>query len=66
MADISSGLSNSLVGVGQVSGPVFASAFSKYYGFRATCDVVAIMSLVVGVTYLVIADGFSAFRRSTL
>jgi MFS family permease len=55
LADFSSGLLNSFLGVGQLVGPIYASVASHNVGYRLTCDGVALMALALGVLYLVAA-----------
>ena len=52
------------LGIGQVAGPLFGSICNKHLGFRMTCDLVAIMSLLFSMSYYVFADGAKAFKKS--
>lgn len=45
--DITTGLLNSILGMGQMTGPIFSASFAKSFGFRLTCDVVAVSCLVL-------------------
>jgi MFS family permease len=62
--DISSGIFNMFLGIGQVAGPLFGSIVSKYLGFRMTCDLVAVICLLFSISYYVFTDGAEAMRKS--
>ena len=62
--DLSSAIFNSFLGIGQISGPLFGSLMTEYYGFRFTCDVVAIICLVYSVIYFMFVSGWKAFLLS--
>jgi MFS family permease len=62
--DLSSGIFNMFLGIGQVAGPLFGSIISKKYGFRMTCDLVAVICLVFSILYYVYTDGAEAMRKS--
>jgi MFS family permease len=62
--DISSGMFNMFLGIGQVAGPLFGSIVSKKLGFRMTCDLVAVICLVFSICYYVFTDGAEAMRKS--
>ena len=66
MADLTSGLLTSILGVGQITGPVFSAAFNKYYGYRLTCDMVALFALITGVLYFIFGGFISFFRSSKI
>lgn len=52
MADVSSGIINCSYGIGQGAGPIYAAFFAKRFGFRLTCDSVALTFLALGTLYL--------------
>jgi MFS family permease len=62
--DISSGIFNMFLGIGQVSGPVFGSIITDMYGFRICCDLVAIISLLYALIYFVMAEGANSYITS--
>ena len=62
--DLSSGIFNMFLGIGQVMGPLFGSIVSKNLGFRMTCDLVAVICLLFSMCYYVFADGAEAMRKS--
>jgi hypothetical protein len=64
MADLTSGLLTSILGVGQVAGPVFGAVFKKNYGYRLTCDMVALFAILTGVLYFIFG-GFTSLFRNT-
>ena len=59
--DISSGVFNMFLGIGQVSGPIFGSLIANRFGFRVCCDYVAIVSLLFGILYFIFTNGFASF-----
>ena len=62
--DLSSGIFNMFLGIGQVMGPLFGAIVSKNLGFRMTCDLVAVICLLFSMCYYVFADGAEAMRKS--
>lgn len=62
--NLSSGIFNGMLGVGQVLAPAYGSFMEGSLGFRWTCDIVAIITLVYGCLYLVIGNGCQAFKES--
>jgi hypothetical protein len=62
--DISSGLFNMFLGLGQIIGPIFGASVTKKYGFQTCCDSVAIICLCFAVLYYLICDGNGAFKAS--
>ena len=49
--DISSGLFNMFLGIGQIIGPIISSTLTKAYGFKTGCDAIAVISFVFGIVY---------------
>jgi MFS family permease len=62
--DLSSGIFNMFLGIGQVAGPLFGSIVSKQVGFRLTCDLVALICLLFSIAYYIVTDGAHAMRKS--
>lgn len=62
--DISSGLFNMFLGLGQILGPMFGALITEKHGFQTCCDYVAIICLVFSVLYYVVCDGHGAFKKS--
>lgn len=62
--DISSGLFNMFLGLGQILGPLFGAQMTENYGFQTCCDYVAIICLVFALLYYVTCDGKEAFKKS--
>lgn len=62
--DLSSGIFNSFLGIGQVIAPAYGSFLTEAVGFRMTCDIVAIILFVFAILYFAIAGGAEAFRSS--
>lgn len=57
MADLSSGLLTAFFGIGTVAAPIYGAHAGSLVGYRYTCDGMAIMCLIVGVLYMILADG---------
>ena len=47
ITDITTGMLTSILGVGQMLGPIYSAYFAKIYGFRLTCDIVAVVCLLL-------------------
>ena len=62
--DLSSGLFNTSLGLGQVMGPMFGALMTKNFGFRVCCDTVSLLCLIFAILYYLIADGLDAFKSS--
>ncbi len=62
--DFSSGIITCFMGIGQISGPIYGSEFTKIFGYRLTVDIVAIIALTLGLLYFILADGCAAFKKS--
>ena len=50
--DFTSGLFNSMLGLGQVLAPLYSAPTVAKYGFPLCCDIIAMGSLPLGVMYL--------------
>mmetsp|Transcript_16097 Transcript_16097/g.27194 ORF Transcript_16097/g.27194 Transcript_16097/m.27194 type:complete len:149 (+) Transcript_16097:1309-1755(+) len=55
--DISSGIFNMFLGIGQIAGPLFGSLMTRSYGYKACCDCVSIICLLFSILYYTCADG---------
>jgi len=62
--DLSSGVFNSFLGIGQVAGPLFGALMTEAYGFRVTTDVMGIITLIYALVYFVVGEGPAAFKQS--
>lgn len=62
--DLSSGLFNMFLGIGQVLGPLYGAIVTEMYGYKVCCDFVAVISLFFAVLYYVITDGKEAIVTS--
>ena len=62
--DISSGMFNMFLGIGQISGPLFGAIVTEYYGFQNCCDSVSIICLTFSILYYITCDGKEAVRMS--
>ena len=49
--DISSGLFNMFLGLGQILGPVISTTITKHYGFKECGDLIALISIYFGFVY---------------
>jgi len=49
IADVTTSFLSSVIGCGQLLGPVYAGAFTHNFGYRLTCDGVAIGCLVLAI-----------------
>ena len=57
LTDISAGVFNSGLGLGQVIGPVFGSYVTKHTDFRTCSDMVGIILFTYAVAYFLLGDG---------
>lgn len=62
--DLSSGLFNMFLGIGQVAGPLYGAMITDKYGYQTCCDSVAFISLTYALLYYWFTDGKSAFQNS--
>ena len=62
--DLSSGVFNAFLGLGQVFAPMYGSTVKDLLGFRLTCDIVALICFVFGLFYFLIGGGIEAFRNT--
>lgn len=62
--DLSSGIFNCFLGIGQISGPIYGSLMTSAYNFRLTSDYVAFFCLGFSVLYFFAADGWNGFKYS--
>lgn len=58
LTDISAGVFNSFLGVGQVIGPIFGSYVTQATDFRTCSDIVGYILFVYAVVYFVLGNGF--------
>ena len=64
--DLSSGIFNSFLGIGQVVGPLYGALMTEAFGFRVTTDVMGIITLIFALVYFVVGEGPAAFKQSKL
>lgn len=62
--DLSSACFNSFLGIGQILGPLYGSLMTENTNFRVTCDVLGILFLAYSFLYMIMTDGYSAFKDS--
>ena len=60
MNSISSGIYNSLLGIGQILSPPFSTFSTDKLGFRMTTDIVGLICLAFGTLYFIFGGGVSA------
>jgi MFS family permease len=61
---LSSGLFNAFLGMGQMAAPFFGSKLSASIGWRYTCDIVVLITLLYACLFLFVGGGASAFRKT--
>lgn len=62
--NVSSGIFNMFLGLGQIIGPLYGSIVTETYGFRTCCDSVSIICLCYSIVYYFVADGKTALKES--
>ena len=62
--DLSSGIFNMFLGIGQVIGPLYGSYVTGLHGFRYCSDLVSIICLAFAVMYYIFGEGAKAFQES--
>jgi MFS family permease len=58
VTDVSAGVFNSGLGVGQVIGPIFGSYVTQATDFRTCSDMIGIILFVYTIVYFLLGDGF--------
>jgi len=64
--DLSSGIFNCFLGIGQIVGPLYGSLMTQRFGFRYATDYVAIFCFFFSIFYFFFGDGYRGFRQSRL
>ncbi len=54
ISDLASGLYSSCNALGSFSAPIVGGLINEVYGFRSTCDIMAVASFSFGVIYLAV------------
>lgn len=62
--NLSSGIFNMFLGLGQILGPMLGAELTRMYGFRSCCDIWAVICLIYSISFYVFANGKQAFRSS--
>lgn len=62
--DLSSGVFNSFLGIGQVCGPLFGALMTERFGFRVTTDAIGFATLAFALVYFICGDGYHGFKQS--
>lgn len=61
VSDLAAGVFNSLLGFGQIMGPLFGANMMEATSFRYTCDTVALIALVNAISLLVLGNAWEGF-----
>ena len=61
VAAISTGVYRSMIGIAQMTGPVYGSMMNAYLGFKLTMDILAFLDLAFVIAYFILAGGTEAF-----
>jgi MFS family permease len=62
--DLSSGIFNACISMGQLAGPIYGALMSEFTNFRLCCDYAAITMVVFALIYFIFGHGWSSFRDS--
>ena len=62
--DLSSGLFNAFLGIGQVFAPFYGAFMVEAVGFRMTSDIVGVICMFFALTYFIVAGGTNAFKKT--
>lgn len=62
--DLSSGLFNSFLGIGQLLAPLYGATITNWIGFRLTNDIMGLLGFGFFAVYFVFADVSDAFKMS--
>ena len=64
VTDITAGVFNSFLGLGQVIGPIYGSYITANFDFRLSCDIVAFFCLSYFFIYFMFGNGWEAFTKT--
>ena len=62
--NISSGMFNMFLGIGQIMGPMYGAIVTTKYDFRFCSDSVSMISLIFSIIYYIFGNGKEAFKLS--
>ena len=62
--NMSAGIFNSFLGIGQIVAPLYGSTANQFLGFQNTTTIAAGLDLVFAIIYFTFAGGYSAFRNT--
>lgn len=62
ISNLCAGIFNSLLGVGQILGPLAGSGLVMSHGFRRAQEIVALINLIYGLIYIIFGGGIDAFK----
>lgn len=65
VSNLCSGIFNSALGMGQITGPILGNKLTNAYNFQFAEDVVAMINISWALLYLVLAGGCMAFKSLT-
>ena len=64
MNNLSSGIFNSFLGLGQVIAPLYGSTLEAIIGFRHTTTITAALDIAFAIAYFACAGGYTAFATT--
>jgi len=59
---MAAGILQAFVALGQCLGPLYGAFAFERIGFRYTCDILAVTSIVFSIVYFIVGDGLGAIK----
>ena len=60
VTDMSSGIFNSMLGIGQMLGPIYGSNITNVFNFRIWADSVGLVNVIYGIVFLIVWKSWSS------
>ena len=60
VTDMSSGIFNSMLGIGQMLGPIYGSNITNVFNFRIWADSVGVVNVIYGIVFLIVWKSWSS------